>query len=826
MARIHAGKVRLNAAFMFVSLLFGLAGCSSSANNRYYGKTAAPGDNVLRYISGAESATLDPQVSGGQPEARTYAALYEGFVEYDPKSLQPIPAIAESWETAPNVDEYVFHLRKNAKWSDGKPITANDFVYSMRRSFSPDLVTQTVQLGFFVKYAEAYNGNRLFVQRGGNFVTENDVSDESPTPLKERAAFGAETEFHKFLQSPTRLTMDGSPLKRAQAIEPNKKLREIFKFAPADLKNAPSLANKIKSGGDALTKYLGANLAPDALVCAAEASCSEAARQNLADGLNKIADTDSFFNQDWFAQSNQPADAKKLADAITAENKKRDTANQKLDGEIAQTTDETKKAEKEKLKKKPLAKLFYANRFLLEQAFLDELTPVALVPVEAKDIGIEAIDDYTVRLTLRQPAPFFLGLLTHQFFRLVPQQAIEKWGKEWTRPEHIVTCGAFKVKAHRPYDVLQVERDPNYWDAANVHLDGIEFYPIEELSTMLNLYKAGSVDAFLNHGVPSSWIDEIKQYKDEYMNLPENAASYYAFNLRKPPFNDAKIRQAFSLSIDREALSQFRKITKPLYHLTPSGIFPEYDAAMAKIGEEIRQERKISPEDWAKQQKQFDPELARKLLGEAGFPVQQQGSGWACPTFPTNKIALTFNTGESNRAIAEYVQAQWKQNLGITISLQNMEFKTFLPFRDSLQYEGMAQSLWSGDYMDPYTFTGLHYGEPNDGAAGFHNPKYDKMLDDANAELDPQIRYEKMARAEYYLMDQLPSVPLTINATNWMKKPYVKGMYPNPGTLFPWKFVYIERDPNKWDTDVNDLLKQSDPQVEAQLAALKATMTK
>ncbi|MCD9186850.1 MAG: peptide ABC transporter substrate-binding protein [Pyrinomonadaceae bacterium] len=821
MARIGFYRFRSILAIFLLSSF--LISCASSANNRYFGKTQLPKDNVLRYISGSESESLDPHISSGQPEARIYGALFEGLVEYDPKTLQPIPSLAESWKVSPKVDEFIFNLRKNGKWSDGTPITANDFVYSFRRGFDPETASRTASLGYFIKYAEAFNGGQVFIERNGKFITQDDVAEapaapETPTP------FGTETDTRRFLQSPDRLTIDGSPLKQAQTVEPDPKLKEFFKFTTADLKNAPSLANKIKSAGDPLTKYLSANIAPDALACATEAACSDAAKQTLADGLNKAADANWFFAQDWFAQVNWSPTAKKLADAVAAENKKRETANQKIDEEIAQMTDEAKIAEKAKTKKKPLGKLFYANRVWLEQSFPDELVPVSLVPVKGEDIGIEAVDDYTVRITLRQPAPFFLGLLTHQFFRLVPRHVIEKWGNDWTRPEHIVTNGSFKVKEHIPYDRLIVERDPNNWDAANVRLDGIEFYPVEEQATQLNLYKAGSVDAFLNHTVPASWVEEVRQYKDEYMNLPENATSYYSFNVTKPPFDNQKVRQAFSLAVNRESLAQFRKTSKPLYYQSPSGIFPDYDKAMAKVGEEIRQEKKISPEDWEKQKKQFNPELARKLLGEAGFPVQQSGNTFSCPAFPTDKVSLTFNTNESNRQIAEFVQAQWKQNIGITVPLQNMEFKTFLPHRNALQYQGMAISLWSGDYMDPYTFLGLQYGAQNDGGSGFQDATYDKMLDDANAELDPQKRYEKMARAEYYVLDKLPSMPLMITATNWMKKPYVKGLYPNPGTLFAWKFVYIERDPNKWDTDVENIMNVTDPQVEAQLKALKATM--
>ena len=801
-----------------------LISCQSAAKSQFWGRTTAPKENVLRYVTGSEPESLDPQIPSGQPEARIFMALYEGLVEYDPKDMQPIPALAERWDTAQNLDEFIFYLRKNAKWSDGTPITAKDFVYSNQRGFKPETVSRTAALGYFIKYAEAYNGKQFFVKRNGEFVLLKDLA-EKPGDAEAGAPFGTDTEFRKFIKSPERITLPNDTLKRAQAIEPNPKLKAVFTFTSAELKNAPALAAKIKKGENELTRFLGANLPADALVCADANACTDTAKQSLADGLNKIIDTDLLFLQDWFGQVSLPESTKKLADSITAENKKRADANQKIDEEIAALEDQAKKAEKEKLKKKLLTKLSYANRFLLEQSFPEEIESAALVQVEAKDIGVEAVDDYTVRITLRQPAPFFLGLLAHQFFRLVPPHVVEKYGQDWTRPENIVTNGAFKVKAHYPYNVLIVEKDLNYWDAANVRLDRIEFPSVEEQSTRLNMYKAGEVDALLNHSVPASWIDEIRQYKDEYLDFPENATSYYSFNVRKPPFDNPKVRQAFSAAVNRLTLSQSRKVTKPLYYYTPTGIFPDYDAAMERVGEEIRTEKQISAEDWAKRN-DFNPELARKLLTEAGFPVEKAGNGWACPTFPTDKVSLTFNTQESNRQIAEFAQSQWKQNLGITVPLKNMEFKTFLPLRNALQYDGMAQSLWSGDYMDPFTFLGLHYGFPNDGGSGFQDEAYDKMLDEANAELDPQKRNEKLARAEYYALEKMPAMPLTINASNWMKKPYVKGIYPNSGTLHPWKFVYIESDTAKWDKNVGNIMTEIDPQVDAQLKQLKSTMTK
>jgi oligopeptide transport system substrate-binding protein len=661
---------------LLAALLFSAMSCARVDSGAYFGRTVPPDDNILRYVSGSEPESFDPHISSGQPEARIYMALFDGLVEYDPKTLLPIPAIAKSWEISSNVDVLVFKLRDNAKWSDGTPINAHDFVYSFRRGFDAETLSRTASLGYFIRYSEDFNSGHVFVKKDGRFLLEHEVNGTEPHTV---TPFGPETEFAAFINGPTRLTLPGDEKERSKLLEKDEKLR------------------------------------------------------TAVDGAE-------------------------------------------------------------------------------------------FVPVKAEDIGVEAVDDMTLRLTLRQSAPFFLGLLAHQFFRPVPRHVVEKYGSDWTKPENIVTNGAFKVKHHRPYDELFVIKNENYWDAENVHLDGIKFYPIDENATILNLYKGGAIDAFLNHSVPASWIDEVRQYKDEYLDHPENATAYYSMNMTKPPFDDVRVRRAFQMSVDREALSNYRKVTKPLYDLTPAGIFPDYDKARAKVSEELRIEKKKTPEEWAKYNR-FDPAEARRLLGEAGFPVEGSEGNFICPKFPTDSVSLTFNTNENNRMVAEFIQAQWKRHLGITISLKSQEFRTFLKDRNDLQYSGLAQSLWSGDYMDPFTFLGLHYGRQNDGGSGFADKEYDRMLDEANSELDFQKRYEKLARAEAYVMDKLPVVTLSIYATNWLKKPYVKGMYPNPGTLHPWKFVYIEKDPAKWDRNVDNIMAESNPRTAAQLEELKRTMT-
>jgi oligopeptide transport system substrate-binding protein len=650
-----------------------VSSCTSSAKSRYWGRTVAPSENVLKYVTGSEPESLDPAVPNGQPEARILMALYDGLIEYHPITMDPIPALAESWEIKEGGTEYVFHLRKNGRFSNGDPITANDFVYTIRRGFRPELASRNASLGYYIKYSEAYNSNLAFVKGSdGKFLLKKDFADVLTGPA-DSAPPATDTAFHKFLDEPERLTVPNTEKDRAKLLDGDPKLK--------------------------------------------------AAVQGKE-----------------------------------------------------------------------------------------------LVPVKAEDIGVEAIDDYTLRIKLYQPAPYFMGLLGHQFFRVVNQKVVEKFGDKWSRPENIVTSGSFKVLEHKPYDELIVVKDPMNWDAANVKLDRIEFYPLDESTTMMNLYKSGRIDATYNHTIPAPWFDEISQYKDEYLLTPENASEFYVINIKKPPMDNQKVREAFALAIDRDDYVRLRRTYKPLVDFVPFGIYPKYEEARDKVYTEQLKKQGSSLDAW--KARKFNAEKARQLMTEAGYPVQKSGSGWSCPSFPVEHVSITYNTAESNKSTAEFAQAQWKQNLGITVSLKNMEFKTFLPLLNRVEYEGFGRRGWVGDYMDPYTFLSLFYSPQNGGATGWWDPKFDRMLDEANNTVDPQLRYEKLAAAELYMMQKQIVVPLGVPGTSWLKKPYVKGLYPNPGTLHPWKFVYIERDSAKWDTDVENLLMLKDPIVQEQIAAI------
>lgn len=650
-------RKQIGLLLLLASLAVAALSCNVAPSKEpFFGKTTPPERNIFRYVTGDEPESLDPVVSTGQPEARIYMALYQGLVEYHPKTMEPEPALAERWERNNDSSEFKFNLRHNGRWSNGDPITAHDFVYSFRRALEKKTASRNAYLAYYIKYAQAFNEERVFVwdPQAKQFLSAKDFDESTPPePIggislesgKPEYAINVEAsqtekdaDFHINLHSPLRLTLPGD----------------------------------------------------------------EKARTKLLDASPK-------------------------------------------------------------LKAAVVGKEF--------------------ITVKAEDIGVSAVDDHTVRISLVQPSPFFVGLLAHQVFRVVPKQVVETYGPLWTQPQHIVTCGPFKVKTWQPYDKLVVERDPMYWDAAAVKLDEIHFYPMSDNPTIMNLYKVGEVDAVLNHTVPNAWL-EVVRAKQDYMDGPEAAINYLLINVTQPPMNDVRVRKAFNYAIDKNAWATWRKIVKPLTAFTPEGIFKDYPQPKGD---------------------QFNPEEARRLLGEAGFPVTKRGDGsYSCPKFPIDQVEYIYNTQDSNKAMAEWMQAQWKQNLGITVSLRNMDWKTFLNVRAKLEYKGFSRGAWSADYMDPFTFLSLFY-TGGDSGSGWNDPKYVAMLDEANRTLDPKKRYQMLAQAEKFLIDAQPMIPIDTAAINWVKKPYVKGMYPNAGSLFPWKYVYIERDPAKWDYGIPSL---------------------
>ncbi|HVG38534.1 MAG TPA: ABC transporter substrate-binding protein, partial [Pyrinomonadaceae bacterium] len=211
-----------------LALLGGALSCAAR-RGAYFGKIAPPADRALRYCTGPEIGSLDPQIGTSQSDYRIYMALFEGLTEYDPRTIEPIPGLAESWEVRGNSSEYIFHLRPNLRWSNGEPITAHDFVATIRRGLSPALASNNAYLGYGIKYAKAYNERAVFVRDpdSGRFLREKDFSANAPEADSPPAADDAppENSFHHFLHEPARLTLPQDEAARAKKLAADERLR-------------------------------------------------------------------------------------------------------------------------------------------------------------------------------------------------------------------------------------------------------------------------------------------------------------------------------------------------------------------------------------------------------------------------------------------------------------------------------------------------------------------------------------------------------------------------------------------------------------------------
>ncbi|UCF98144.1 MAG: peptide ABC transporter substrate-binding protein [Spirochaetaceae bacterium] len=336
-------------------------------------------------------------------------------------------------------------------------------------------------------------------------------------------------------------------------------------------------------------------------------------------------------------------------------------------------------------------------------------------------VAVRALDSRTFQFNTKIPAPYVVSMLAHYAFAVVPTHAIAKYGDQWTLPRNFVGSGPFVLKEWKPQEIIIVEKNPRYWGARNVKLDRVLFYPSDSYTTTYNMYIKGEVDWNVNPA-PPELMDAAKLRKDYHL-VPQLGTYYYQFNQTKPPFDDVRVRKAFSMSINRQELCD--KITKggqvPAFAYTPE--FAGYVPPKG-IGENVEQ--------------------AKRLLAEAGYPG---GAG-----FPT--VTILYNTSEAHKKIAEYFQQKWEQTLGVKVQLNNQEWATYLDTRKMQQFD-LCRAGWIADYQDPFNFLFMWLSDNldfNDGR--YKNTRYDQLVRQANSMPGGPERNKVFAQAETILIDQ------------------------------------------------------------------------
>lgn len=521
-----------------VALLFGFVGCK---------KQEAKVEQVLKYNVGAEPQYFDPRKATGIPEFTMLLNLFDGLMRYNTQG-QLEPSIAESYTVSEDKLVWTFKLRKNAKWSNGEPVTAQDFEYSWKTALSPEVASEYSYQLYYIKNGEKYNA-----------------------------------------------------------------------------------------------------------------------------------------------------------------------------GEIT----------------------------------------------NPDEVGVKALDDYTLQVTLEAPTPYFASLLTFTTY-LPINKKLDQANPDWAKSaDNYVSNGPFKLTKWEHNHVIEMEKNPNYWDKDKVKLDKIIFYMVEESTTEMTMFENGEIDWGPNP--PPAELERLQKEGKLTIN-PYLGTYYYMFNVTKKPFDNVKVRMALAMAIDRESI--VKNITKAgeiaATAYVPPGI-PD-----AQPGSDFR----LVGGDFFKP---YDPEKAKQLLAEAGYP---EGKG-----FP--KFVILYNTSERHKTIAEAIQRMWKETLGIECTLTNQEWKVYLDNRTNLNYD-VARAGWIGDYTDPMTFIDMWVTGGGNNDTGWGNAQYDEYVRTAKSTDDQTIRMDAMHKAEAILMQEMPIIPIYFYTRPELIKPYVKNAYTSALGYTDFKYAYIE----------------------------------
>ena len=382
-------------------------------------------------------------------------------------------------------------------------------------------------------------------------------------------------------------------------------------------------------------------------------------------------------------------------------------------------------------------------------------------------VGAKDLDPHTLQLTLERPTPYLPALVSHTTWLPVHRATIEKYGKIddkgtlWTRPGNLVGNGAFVLKEWVPNARIAVEKNPLYWDAANTKLNRVEFYPIEKPDLEELNYRSGQLHS--TQKIPTSKIDAYRAHKPSDLAVDHLLSTTYLFlNVTRPPFDNLKLRQALSHALDREALC--RDITKETYPPARSLTPPDCGG--------------YSP----RAQVTDDFDLARKLLAEAGYP-----GGQGLPS-----IEIQCYEDEIPLRMMEAIQAMWLKELGVRVTIVQLEQKTLFQNQKDRNYT-VGVSGWVADYPDPLTFLGTMITDGGNNWAGWSTRTFDGLIDEASNTADNAKRLELFQRAEEILLREAPIVPLYFQPTVYIRSPLIHGWTTTLSGFHEFNRIWLEK---------------------------------
>ncbi len=382
------------------------------------------------------------------------------------------------------------------------------------------------------------------------------------------------------------------------------------------------------------------------------------------------------------------------------------------------------------------------------------------------EVGVKALDDHTLQVRLNAPTPYFLQLMDHYSTFAVHPETLLKHGKmtdrftPWTRVSNIVSNGPFTLEEWSLNRRIIIKKSEHYWDRDNVALNGVYFYPTENVISEERMFRAEQL-----HYTAVVPLDKIPDYRERpdspYVQAAYLGTYYYLVNTERPPVDNVLVRRALSYALDRDTLTRtvLQDTAIPAYSITPPDTLGYNPPQLFD----------------------YDPAKARELLAEAGYP---NGEGWP-------GLEIIYNTQEAHRKIAVAVQQMWKRELNIDITISNQEWKVYLNSVSQREFQ-VARRGWIGDYVDANNFLDLFITDGGNNNTGYASDEFDDII----LNLAPKAktrdeRYGLFYKAETMMMNEMPIIPIYTYTSKHLIHPSVEGIYPNLMDSLNLKYVKL-----------------------------------
>jgi oligopeptide transport system substrate-binding protein len=652
------------------------AACSAQSGGPYFGRVPEPDPRHFTWCNLGDPESLDPARASSATDLKVVYELFDGLTSFDRAAL-PEPSLATAWEVAPDLRRVTFHLR-DARWSNGRPIVAGDFVYSIARVLHPLTASVNAAALWRLRHGKAYNTGTARVV----------LTDHAPLHAGEAVVTTDRDAFPgpnlRVARAPTPLRDSADPAAAVWAVAPAGTALTIIECADVP---ACAWAYVFDPGGDGVYGW----------VATAGLDAPNADRPYHVHGLDRDAEA------------------------------------------------------------------VLPGRELL-------MLPDVL--------GAHAPDAHTLVLETEGPMPFLVDLTLQRAFRPVPREAVSRWPRTWTRPEHIVTSGPFHLVEWRPRDKLELVRAPTFWDAARVRLGRVTVLSMDEQSANANVYYQGGCDAVVANAVPPAYLPALAE-KNDYHRSAYLSVSYYLINAER--FPNVHFRRALAHALDRSRLPFLLKGGQdpaeqyvpgtPIARLSETELercgvardAPGVALFVGAAGHELCYRPPLGP--------RFDLDAARRELAAARAEL-----GDATP----RALTIRYNSGvEQNKVIAEWVQAEWQRVLGLAVTLEAQDWKTYLKATAARDYD-VARMALAGNFADPEAeFVNIFRCDAPDNRAGFCDPEFDRLFAAAEHEPDRAARLELVRRAEARMIDAAPIIPMYVYTQHTLQKPYVRDLYMN-----------------------------------------------